>query len=68
METNGIRGLTLIIYKDIKCFQIQVYFEGIMYKLNFKNFQNKIFPQFILRTIQSMHTRYQRMLQNLSKI
>jgi hypothetical protein len=33
-----------------------------------ENFQNKIFPLFILRTIQSMHARYQRTLQHLLTI
>jgi hypothetical protein len=57
METTGMWGLTLIILKDIKCFQIWAYFEGIGINFNFENIQNKIFPLFILRTIQSMHTR-----------
>jgi hypothetical protein len=68
METTGMWGLTLIILKDIKCFQIWAYFEGIGINFNLENFQNKIFPLFILRTIQSMHARYHRMLQHLSKI
>jgi hypothetical protein len=68
METTGMWGLTLIILKDIKCFQIWVYFEGIGINFNFENFQNKIFPLFILRTIQSMHARYHRTLQHLWKI
>jgi hypothetical protein len=34
METTGMWGLTLIILKDIKCFQIWAYFEGI--GINFK--------------------------------
>ena len=29
METTGMRGLTLNILKDIKCFQIWAYFEEI---------------------------------------
>ena len=68
METIGMWGLTLIILKDIKCFQIWAYFEGIGINFNFENFQNKIFPLFILRTIQSMYARYHRTLQHLSKI
>jgi hypothetical protein len=62
METTGtcMWGLTLIILQDIKCFQIWAYFEGIGINFNFGNFQNKIFPLFILRTIQSMHARYHR--------
>jgi hypothetical protein len=68
METTAMWGLTLIILKDIKCFQIWAYFEGIGISFNFENFQNKIFPLFILRTIQSMHARYHRTLQHLSKI
>jgi hypothetical protein len=48
------------ILKDIKCFQIWAYFEGIGINFNFENFKNKIFPLFILRTIQSMHARYHR--------
>jgi hypothetical protein len=54
METTGMwgPGLTLIISKDIECFQIWAYFEGIGINFNFENFQNKIFPLFILRTIQ----------------
>jgi hypothetical protein len=68
METTGMWGLTLIILKDIKCFQIWAYFEGICINFNFENFQNKIFPLFNLRTIQSMHARYHRTLQHLSKI
>ena len=68
METTGMWGLTLIILKDIKCFQIWAYFEGIGINFNFENFQNKIFPLFILRTIQSMYVRYHRTLQHLSKI
>ena len=70
METTGMWGLTLItcILKYIKCFQIWAYFEGIDINFNFENFQNKIFPLFILRTIQSMHARYHRTLQHLSKI
>ena len=68
METTGMWGLTLIILQHIKCFQNWVYFEGIGINFNFGNLQNKIFPLFILRTIQSMHARYQRTLQHLSKI
>ena len=68
METTGMWGLTLIILKDIKCFQIWAYFERIGINFNFENFQNKIFPLFILRTIQSMHARYHRTLQHLSKL
>ena len=68
METTDMWGLTLIILKDIKCFQIWAYFEGIGINFNFENFQNKIFPLLILRTIQSMHGRYHRTLQHLSKI
>ena len=68
METTGMWGLTLIILKDIKCFQIWAYFEGIGINFNFENFQNKIFPLFILRTIQRMHARYHRTLQHLLKI
>ena len=68
METTAMWGLTLIILKDIKCFQIWAYFEGIGINFNFENFQNKIFPLFILRTIKSMHVRYHRTLQHLSKI
>ena len=60
METTVMWGLTLIILKDIKYFQIWAYFKGIGINFNFKNFQNKIFPLFILRTIQSMHARYHR--------
>jgi hypothetical protein len=60
--------LTLIILKDIKCFQIWAYFEGIGINFNFENIQNKIIPLFILRTIQCMHARYNRTLQHLSKI
>jgi hypothetical protein len=56
-ETTGMWGLTLIILKDIKCFQIWAYFEGIGINFNFENFQNKIFPLFILRTIQSMYAQ-----------
>ena len=54
METTGMwgPGLTLIILKDIEYFQIWAYFEGIGINFNFENFQNKIFPLFILRTIQ----------------
>jgi hypothetical protein len=51
MEIIGMWGLTLIILKDIKCFQIWAYFEGIGINFNFENFQNKIFPLFILRII-----------------
>jgi len=36
------------------------YFEGLGINFNFENFQNDIFPLFILRTIQSMHARYHR--------
>ena len=68
METTGMWGLTLIILKDIKCFQIWAYFEGLGINFNFENFQNKIFPLFILRTIQNMHAQYHRMLQHLSKM
>ena len=68
METTGMWGLTLIILKYINCFQIWAYFEGIGIHFNFENIQNKIFPLFILRTIQSMHARYHRTLQHLSKI
>jgi hypothetical protein len=55
IETTGMWGLTLIILKYIKCFQIWAYFEGIGINFNFENFQNKIFPLFIFRTIQSMY-------------
>ena len=68
MESTGMWGLTLVILKDIKCFQIWAYFEGIGINFNFENFRTKIFPLFILRTIQSMHARYHRTLQHLSKI
>ena len=68
METTGMWGLTLIILKDIIFFQIGAYFEGIGINFNFENIQNKIFPLFMLRTIQSMHARYHRTLQHLSKI
>ena len=68
METIGMWGLTLIILKDIKCFQIWAYFEGIGINFNIENFQNKIFPLFILWSIQSMHVWYHRTLQHLSKI
>jgi hypothetical protein len=68
METTAMWGITLIILKDIKCFQIWAYFEGIGINFNFENFQNKIVPLFILRTIRSMHARYHRTLQHLSKI
>ena len=68
METTAMWGITLIILKDINCFQIWAYFEGIGVNFNFENFQNKIFPLFILRTIQSMHARYHWTLQHLSKI
>ena len=70
METTGtcMWGLTLIILQDIKCVQIWAYLEGIGINFNFGNFKNKIFPLFILRTIQSMHARYHRTLQHLSKI
>ena len=65
---KSLEKLTLIILKDIKCFQNWAYFEGIGINFNFENFQNKIFPLFILRTIQRMHARYHRTLQHLSKI
>ena len=68
METTGMWGLTLIILKDIKCFKIWAYFEGIGINFNFENFQNKIFPLFILITIQSMHARYHRTFQHVSKM
>jgi hypothetical protein len=68
METTGMWELTLIILKDIKCFQIWAYFEGISINFNFENIQYKIFPLFILRNTQSMHARYHRTLQHLSKI
>jgi hypothetical protein len=67
-QTNPRFFTNVIILKDIKCFQIWVYFEGIGINFNFENFQNKIFPLFILRTIQSMHARYHRTLQHLWKI
>jgi hypothetical protein len=38
--------LTIIILKDIKCFQIWAYFERLGINFNFENFQNKIFPFF----------------------
>ena len=53
METTGMWWLPQIILKDIKCFQIWAYFEGIGINFNFENFQNKIFPLFILRTIRA---------------
>ena len=37
METTGVWGLILIILKDIKCFQIWAYFEGIGINFNFEN-------------------------------
>jgi hypothetical protein len=40
METTAMWGITLIILKDIKCFQIWAYFEGIGINFNFENFQN----------------------------
>jgi hypothetical protein len=68
METTGMWGLTVIILKDIKYFQIWAYFKGIGINFNFDNFQNKIFPLSILGTIQRMHARYHRTFQHLSKI
>ena len=68
VKTTAMWELALIILKDIKCFQIWAYFEGLGINFNFENFQNKIFPLFILRTIQSMHEWYYRTLQHLSKI
>jgi hypothetical protein len=40
METTCMWGLTLIILKDIKCFQIWAYFEGIGINFNFEWFCN----------------------------
>ena len=36
METTGMWGLTLILFKDIKCFEIWAYFEGIGTNFNFE--------------------------------
>jgi hypothetical protein len=46
METTAMWVLTIIILKDIKCFQIWAYFERLGINFNFENFQNKIFPFF----------------------
>ena len=62
METTAMWVLTIIVLKIINSFQIWAYFGGLGINFNFKNFQNKIFPLFILRTIQSMHVRYHRIL------
>ena len=61
METTAMWVLTIIILKDIKCFQIWDYFEGLI-SFNFENFLYKIFHLFILKAIQSMHARYHQML------
>ena len=52
METTTMWAWTIIILKDIKCFQIWAYFEGLGINFNFEIFHNIIFPLFMLRTIQ----------------
>ena len=51
-------GLTLIMLKDIKCFQIWAYFEGLGINFNFENFQNKIFQSNLCWKIHNQYVFY----------
>jgi hypothetical protein len=70
METTCMWGLTLIILKDIKCFQIWAYFEGIGINFNFENFQNKIMRICTCTEPSSVfaHLRVQWLISQLTKI